>query len=208
MFGACSANDETLDTPLDETTMDCDAEPIVRTTADGIDFLRTPDARFADLVDWPFEARYVELDGLRQAYVDEGPADGPVVLLLHGQPSWSYLYRKMIPPLVDAGFRVIAMDHLGMGRSDKPLDVDEIRFLVHSDRLIRFIEALELTDINLFAQDCPGTTTSGDLSSGSGPNWPGPPAAATRSTSTPSTSRASASSSVSFAISTTRSRPP
>ena len=69
----------------------------------------------------------MEIDGLRQAYVDEGPADGEVVLLLHGQPSWSYLYRDMIPVLADAGYRVIAMDHLGMGRSDKPTDIDVLQ---------------------------------------------------------------------------------
>ncbi|MEM9301716.1 MAG: haloalkane dehalogenase [Pseudomonadota bacterium] len=131
---------------------DC-IEPEVLVTADGIEFVRTPDDAFADLPDWPYEARYVEIDGLRQAYVDEGPADGPVVLLLHGQPSWSYLYRKMIPVLAEGGYRVIAMDHLGMGRSDKPIDVDAYSYLGHSDRLERFIDALALRDINLFVQD-------------------------------------------------------
>lgn len=101
-----------------------DDQLTVRETADGVRYVRTPDARFQDLPDWPYAPRYVEIDGLRQAYVDEGPRDGEVVLLLHGQPSWSYLYRHMIPGLVDAGYRVIAMDHLGMGRSDKPVDLD------------------------------------------------------------------------------------
>ncbi len=86
-------------------------------------------------------------------YADEGPADGPVVLLLHGQPSWSYLYRKMIPVLADAGYRVIAMDHLGMGRSDKPTEVGSYSFLNHYDRLERFVEELGLREINLFVQD-------------------------------------------------------
>ena len=131
----------------------CDAEPIVMTTADGVDFVRTPDACFEDLPDWPYEPHYVEIDGLRQAYVDEGPADGEVVLLLHGQPSWSYLYRNMIPVLADAGYRVIAMDHLGMGRSDKPIDIEAYSYLGHNERLQSFIEELELTDINLFVQD-------------------------------------------------------
>ncbi|MEO0600758.1 MAG: haloalkane dehalogenase, partial [Myxococcota bacterium] len=131
----------------------CDSDPKIRTTADGIDFVRTPDSCFEDLPDWEFEAEYVEIDGLRQAYVDEGPEDGPVVLLLHGQPSWSYLYRKMIPVLADGGFRVIAMDHLGMGRSDKPTDIDDYTFLVHYDRLAAFVDELELTDIHLFVQD-------------------------------------------------------
>ncbi len=87
------------------------------------------------------------------SYVNEGPADGPVVLLLHGQPSWSYLYRKMIPVLVDAGYRVIAMDHLGMGRSDKPIDIQSYSFLGHYDRLERFINDLGLGNINMFVQD-------------------------------------------------------
>ena len=141
--GPASAQDE----------LACDAEPIVMTTADGIDFVRTPDACFTELPDWPYEPDYVEIDGRRQAYVDEGPADGEVVLLLHGQPSWSYLYRKMIPVLADAGYRVIAMDHLGMGRSDKPVDIESYSYLGHNERLQTFVEELELTDINLFVQD-------------------------------------------------------
>jgi haloalkane dehalogenase len=76
-----------------------------------------------------------------------------VVLLLHGQPSWSYLYRKMIPVLADAGYRVIAMDHLGMGRSDKPIDINDYSYLGHADRLEQFIQELGLSDINLFVQD-------------------------------------------------------
>jgi len=131
----------------------CDAEPVVMTTDDGVEFVRTPDSCFEGLPDWPYTPRYVELDGLRQAYVDEGPGTGPVVLLLHGQPSWSYLYRKMIPPLVEAGFRAIAMDHLGMGRSDKPTEIASYSYLGHADRLERFIEALGLRDITVFVQD-------------------------------------------------------
>jgi pimeloyl-ACP methyl ester carboxylesterase len=134
-------------------TVACDSEPVVLTTDAGVDFVRTPDSCFDALPDWPYEPRYVEIDGLRQAYVAEGPADGPVVLLLHGQPSWSYLYRKMIPVLADGGYRVIAMDHLGMGRSDKPIDIASYSYLGHSDRLERFIEALALRNINLFVQD-------------------------------------------------------
>jgi pimeloyl-ACP methyl ester carboxylesterase len=141
--GPASAQDE----------LACDAEPVVMTTADGVDFVRTPDACFDDLPDWPYEPDHVEIDGLRQAYVDAGPADGEVVLLLHGQPSWSYLYRDMIPVLADAGYRVIAMDHLGMGRSDKPVDIESYSYLGHNERLQTFVEELELTDINLFVQD-------------------------------------------------------
>ena len=131
----------------------CDGEPEIMTTSTGVEFVRTPDSCFDGLPDWPYEPHYVEIDGLRQAYVDEGPENGPVVLLLHGQPSWSYLYRKMIPVLADGGFRVIAMDHLGMGRSDKPIDIASYSYLGHNDRLLSFIEALDLRDINLFAQD-------------------------------------------------------
>jgi pimeloyl-ACP methyl ester carboxylesterase len=132
---------------------ECEAEPEIMTTSDGIKFVRTPDSCFNDLPDFPYEGKYVEIDGLRQAYVEDGPDDGPVVLLLHGQPSWSYLYRKMIPVLADAGFRVIAMDHLGMGRSDKPTEITSYSYLGHCDRLQHFIEALDLRDINLFVQD-------------------------------------------------------
>ncbi|MEO1171692.1 MAG: haloalkane dehalogenase [Myxococcota bacterium] len=131
----------------------CNAEPEVLVTAAGVEFVRTPDSCFEDLPDWDYAAEYVEIDGLRQAYVDEGPQDGPVVLLLHGQPSWSYLYRKMIPGLTNAGYRVIAMDHVGMGRSDKPTSLDYYSYVGHADRLQRFIEELDLRDINLFVQD-------------------------------------------------------
>ena len=82
--------------------------------------LRTPEDRFAGLPGYDFEPHYVDIDGLRMHYVDEGPADAAPVLLLHGEPSWSDLYRKMIPPLVAAGHRVIAPDLIGFGKSDKP----------------------------------------------------------------------------------------
>lgn len=155
-LAACSDDSTPIDTPdagTQPVPVACDAEPEILTTGDGVRFVRTPDACFEDLPGWPYAPEYVEIDGLRQAYVDEGPADGPVVLLLHGQPSWSYLYRKMIPVLVDGGYRVIAMDHVGMGRSDKPIDIRSYSYLGHSDRLERFIEALDLRDINLFVQD-------------------------------------------------------
>ncbi|MEL6593395.1 MAG: haloalkane dehalogenase [Bacteroidota bacterium] len=122
-------------------------------TASGVQFVRTPEACFENLPDWPYDYQYVEIDGLRQAYAEAGPANGEVVLLLHGQPSWSYLYRSMIPVLANAGYRVIAMDHLGMGRSDKPIDISEYSYLGHGDRLESFIQQLGLSDINLFVQD-------------------------------------------------------
>jgi haloalkane dehalogenase len=131
----------------------CDGEPVVLTTNGGVDFVRTPDSCFDNLEDWPYEPKYFEIDGLRQAYIDEGPADGEVIVLLHGQPSWSYLYHRMIPTLVAGGYRVIAMDHLGMGRSDKPVDLASYSFDGHVDRLVQFVNGLELNGANLFAQD-------------------------------------------------------
>lgn len=136
-----------------QETPDCTADLPVMTTPAGVDFVRTPDACFENLPDWPYEAQYVEIDGLRQGYVEAGPADADPILLLHGQPSWSYLYRDMIPVLADAGHRVIAMDHLGMGLSDKPVDPDSYTYLGHVERLEAFIEALGLENITLFAQD-------------------------------------------------------
>jgi len=134
----------------------CNAELDVMTTADGVEFVRTPDACFENLPDWPYEAQYVEIDGLRQGYVDAGTGEsGETILLLHGQPSWSYLYRKMIPVLAEEGHRVIAMDHLGFGRSDKPIDPDYYTYLGHVERLETFIQELELEQGNLtmFVQD-------------------------------------------------------
>ena len=126
----------------------------IYTTANGVDFVRTPDSFFDNLPDWPYETKYVEIDGLRQAYVDEGTGEsGETILLLHGQPSWSYLYRKMIPWLEDEGHRVIAMDHLGMGRSDKPVDLDYHSYDNHVYRLEQFMIKLGLRDITAFVQD-------------------------------------------------------
>jgi haloalkane dehalogenase len=130
-----------------------DSEMKIMTTEDGVEFVRTPDSFFENLPDWTYEAKYVGIDGLRQAYYDEGPRDGEVILLLHGQPSWSYLYRFMIPRLTDAGFRVIAMDHLGMGRSDKPIDLDFYSYVDHVERLEVFIQELELEEITTFVHD-------------------------------------------------------
>ena len=85
--------------------------------------IRTPEQHFENLPDFPFEENYLDIDGMRQHYVDEGPRDGDPVLLLHGEPSWSYLYRFMIPPIVEAGHRAIAPDLIGFGRSDKPTQI-------------------------------------------------------------------------------------
>ncbi len=131
----------------------CRASPRERTTYQGVAYLRTPDACFDDLPDWPYRPRYDKINGLRQAYIDVGPRRGKPILLLHGQPSWSYLYHDVVPVLVDQGYRVIAMDNLGMGRSDKPVDLDYYTYDVHAERLARFIDDLDLDDLTVFAQD-------------------------------------------------------
>ena len=115
--------------------------------------LRTPDSRFENLPDYPYEARYVEVDGLRMHYVDEGSPDAPTVLLLHGEPSWSYLYRHMIPPLVAAGLRAVAPDLPGFGKSDKPARIGDYSYEQHVRWMTSFIEKLDLTGITLFCQD-------------------------------------------------------
>jgi len=119
---------------------------------------RTPDERFTALADYPFSPHYLQIaDGeggeLRLHYLDEGPANGPVALLLHGQPSWSYLYRFMIPPLVEAGFRVVAPDLIGFGRSDKPTRTQDYTYARHIGWMSEWLTALALTDITLFCQD-------------------------------------------------------
>lgn len=115
--------------------------------------LRTPDSRFENLPDYPFSPNYVDVDGLRMHYVDEGPSNGQIVLLLHGEPSWSYLYRYMIPLLADADLRVIAPDLIGFGKSDKPDDKNGYSFAGHVEWMRQFIESLDLQDISLFCQD-------------------------------------------------------
>jgi haloalkane dehalogenase len=128
----------------------------IRRTADGRQFVRTPDECFRDLPAFPFQPRYLEIDGLRQHYVDEGPADAAPVLLLHGEPSWSYLYRKMIPPLAAAGHRVIAPDLLGMGRSDKWIEQSAYSYDAHVEWLRQFVRALDLGGVTLFGHDWGG----------------------------------------------------
>lgn len=115
--------------------------------------LRTPDARFENLPGYDFAANYVDIDGMRMHYVDEGPGDGDVVLLLHGEPSWSYLYRHMIPPLATAGMRVIAPDLIGFGKSDKPTSKSDYSYARHVAWMTAFVESLDLSDITLFCQD-------------------------------------------------------
>ncbi|MCW8195118.1 alpha/beta fold hydrolase [Proteobacteria bacterium 005FR1] len=120
------------------------------------DFIRTPDENFADLDDFPFEPRYRNWKDLRQHYIDEGPRDAPVMLLLHGMPTWSYMYREMIPILVNAGYRCIAPDHMGFGRSDKPTDINWYTIARHTEILTSLITDLDLQRITLVCQDWGG----------------------------------------------------
>ena len=118
-----------------------------------MEIIRTPDERFENLPDYPFTPNYVEVNGLRLHYVDEG--EGETILCLHGEPSWSYLYRKMIPPLA-AQHRVVAPDLVGFGRSDKYTDPAAYSFQMHRDVLVGFIEALDLRGITAVVQDWGG----------------------------------------------------
>ena len=122
------------------------------------DALRTPDGNFTDLPGWPYAPRYFERsDGLRVHYVDEGPPAAPRTwLCLHGQPTWSYLYRRMIPVFLAAGDRVMAPDFLGFGRSDKPRDEEAYTVEFHRDSLLGLIERLDLRNIVLVVQDWGG----------------------------------------------------
>lgn len=124
--------------------------------------MRTADARFADLPGFPWQPRYLEWQGLRVHYLDEGAApsaDGrvqPTLLCLHGEPTWAYLYRRMIPPFVAAGYRVIAPDFIGFGRSDKPVEDGVYTFEFHRNMLLAFIEKLNLSNLTLAVQDWGG----------------------------------------------------
>ncbi|MHA1727995.1 MAG: haloalkane dehalogenase [Promethearchaeota archaeon] len=119
--------------------------------------LRTPDERFKNLLDYPFKPNYAEIDedgtSIRIHYVDEGTKDAEPVLLMHGEPSWSYLYRHMIPLIVDAGYRVIAPDLVGFGKSDKPIEIGDHTYRRHVKWITQLIEGLDLKKITMFCQD-------------------------------------------------------
>ncbi|MCW1958971.1 MAG: haloalkane dehalogenase [Mycobacterium sp.] len=123
-----------------------------------MDFLRTPDSRFDNLQGYPFAPHYRDVTAagapsLRMHYVDVGPRDGSPVLLLHGEPTWSYLYRNMIAPLLAAGRRVLAPDLIGFGRSDKPTRIGDYTYQRHVDWLTAWITGLDLRDITVVVQD-------------------------------------------------------
>jgi len=118
-----------------------------------MDLLRTPDERFENLPDFPYHPNYIEVEGKRVHYLDEGK--GEIILCLHGEPSWSFLYRKMIPPLSEK-YRVIAMDFIGFGRSDKYRNKEDYSFQMHKSTLKAFVENLDLNGITLVVQDWGG----------------------------------------------------
>ncbi len=123
--------------------------------------LRTPDSRFEGLEDFPYAPSYTEVDGgalgpLRICHVEAGSKDGPVVLLMHGEPSWSYLYRKMIPVLVEAGYRCVAPDLVGFGRSDKPSEQADYSYEAHVGWMTQWFMANGFKDVTLFCQDWGG----------------------------------------------------
>ena len=115
--------------------------------------LCTPAERFDHLPDFPWQPHYTGIGGLRIAHIDEGPRDGPVVLLMHGEPTWSYLYRTMIPVLVAGGCRVLAPDLVGFGRSDKPARKSDYSYFNHVQWMSAWTEANDLRDVTLFCQD-------------------------------------------------------
>jgi haloalkane dehalogenase len=121
--------------------------------------LRTPDAAFAGITDFPFTPHFTAISDpdtgtpLRVCYIDEGPRDAPVVLMLHGEPSWSYLWRHMIGPVVEAGYRVVAPDLIGFGRSDKPASRGDYSYARHVTWIRLWLEQLDLTRITLACQD-------------------------------------------------------
>jgi haloalkane dehalogenase len=122
-----------------------------------VDSIRTPDDRFDSLPGYSLAPHYVNVgDGLRMHYVDEGPPDSDPVLLLHGEPSWCYLYRKVVPVLAGAGHRCVAPDLIGFGRSDKPVSRDDYTYQRHVDWTYALVEALDLREITLVCQDWGG----------------------------------------------------
>jgi len=123
-----------------------------------ITFINTPEDRFDNLVDYPFNPHYVELkNGMQVHYVDEGPRDAKhTILLMHGEPSWSFLYRHMIPPLVGAGYRCIAPDLIGFGKSSKPIEQSDYTYASHLEWMQEWLDHTGIKDITLFCQDWGG----------------------------------------------------
>jgi haloalkane dehalogenase len=134
-----------------------------------VQVVRTPEERFAELPGFPFTPRYATLpDGLRMHYVDEGPAGAETVLLLHGQPTWSYLYRSVVACLAERGLRAVAPDLIGFGRSDKPLERTAHSVQAHIHWLAQFVDAVGLSDLTLVVQDWGGPIGLGVLAANPG----------------------------------------
>ena len=120
------------------------------------EIVRTPDERFENLPDFDYAPHYEEIEGLRIHYVDEGPRDAMPVLLLHGEPSWSFLYRKMIPGITNAGYRAVVPDLVGFGRSDKYVRMDDYSYQMQVDVMAELVRRLDLQNVTLFCQDWGG----------------------------------------------------
>ena len=119
-----------------------------------VEAIRTPDERFEGLPEFPFEAHYREVDGLRLAHIDEG--EGDPVIFFHGEPTWSFLWRKVIPPVRDAGYRCLAPDLAGFGRSDKPVDIDWYSYDRHVEQTATLLEELDLRSVTAVVHDWGG----------------------------------------------------
>lgn len=131
-----------------------------QTTPNGVEFLRTPDERFEVVEGFDYTPRYAEVEGLRMAYLDEGDArSGHTILMPHGEPTWSYLFRFMMPPLLEAGHRLIVPDLVGFGRSDKPVDRAVYTYDAHVRWMRAFLDPLELENLTVFSQDWGGLIT-------------------------------------------------
>lgn len=118
--------------------------------------LRTPETRFKGITDFPYKPNYIQIDRFRLHYIDEGPKDGAPILLIHGEPTWSYLFRKMIPTLTAAGHRVIAPDLVGFGKSDKLTRIDDYSYPLQVDIMSKFIREIDLKEATFFGQDWGG----------------------------------------------------
>ena len=118
--------------------------------------LRTPDAHFENLEEWPYAPNYGQVGDIRLHYVDEGPADGETLLLIHGEPTWAYLFRKMIPVFTQAGYRVVVPDLVGFGRSDKFTDEDAYSYPMQVEYMLELVRTLDLNNVTFFGQDWGG----------------------------------------------------
>ena len=118
--------------------------------------LRTPDERFDNIKDYPFSPNYLTIGDTRIHYLDEGPMDGKIIYLLHGEPAWSYLFRKIIPTLTAAGYRVIAPDMVGFGKSDKYISIDDYSHQMHVDKMVQLVRELDLKDVTAHLHDWGG----------------------------------------------------